>query len=174
MNRIPVRFIINISLFPFAFPYDIVSGQDTPALYVEERLGKTGADDHSKLKIHYEYGKHSDETENYPQAIIQFKNALRITQDLNNDQMIAQTANYLGNMFAVAGDFKNSNETYILKLKNAEKNGATGEIAKKSMNLAPTNYFTGNYDKAIPFGLFTLKTKETNTLQTITSIDTNL
>ncbi|RIJ49175.1 hypothetical protein D1614_06340 [Maribellus luteus] len=174
MNRIPVRFIINISLFPFFFPYDIVSGQDTPALYVEERLGKTGVDDRPKLKIHYEYGEHGDETENYPQAIIQFKNALRIAQYLDDNKLIAQTVNYLVNMFAVTGDFKNSNETYILKLKNAEKNGDTGEIAKKSMNLAPNNYFTGNYDKAILFGLFTLKTKETNTLQTITSIDTNL
>ncbi|MCE4563403.1 hypothetical protein INQ51_03680 [Maribellus sp. CM-23] len=142
MNRIPVRFIINISLFPFFFPYDIVSGQDTPALYFEERLGKTGADDHSKLKIHYEYGKHSDKTENYPQAIIQFKNTLRITQDLYNDQMITKTANYLANMFAVTGSFKSSNETNTLTLTSAEKNGNPGEIAKKGMNLATRNYFT--------------------------------
>ncbi len=168
MNRIPVSFTLIVNFLLFIFPFDIVSGQeDSTVLSFEERLEKIVADDHSKLKIHYEYGESLDETKRFPQAIIQFKNALRISQELNNNKMIAQTANYLANMFAVKGDFKNSDETYILALASAEKNGNPGEIAKKNMNLATNNYFTGNCNKAIPRGLPAMKTQETSTLQTI-------
>ena len=157
MNRIPVRFISNICLLFLIFPCDIVSGQNTTALYFEEII-KMEANHLSKLKLHYAYGEYLDETKNFPRAIVHFKNTLRFTQHLNNDEMIAQTVNYLVNMFAVTGDFKSSNKTYILALASAEKNGNPGEIAKKNMNLATNNYFTGNCNKAIPRGLPAMNT----------------
>ncbi len=140
---------------------DLLASRDSVQNVFKTRIVDAANDNVKRIEAHFEFGAYLDNEGETEASILQFETALRIAQSIENDQQIARIGNYLANMYAATGNFKASNETYIIALKSAEKMNNSGEIAKISMNLASNYNYTGEYEKAIEHGLYALKTKET-------------
>ena len=142
--------------------------KDSVLMILEQKISDAAGDSIKQIEAYFEYGEYLDESGDQEKSIKQFKTALRIAQNSNNNEKLATIGNYLANIYAANSDFNASNNTYLLALEAAEKTGNSGEVAKISMNLASNYNFTGDYEKATKYGLYALKIKETkNNLERI-------
>jgi len=166
-------FIASICMLPvlvqgtnlFGDPDEI---QDSINIVFKQKIADSKGDSLKQIEAYFDYGKYLGNAENPEKSIEQFRIALRIARNINNDSTVALIANYLANMYASIGDFIPSNSTYKIALEAAEKINSSGEIAKISMNLASNYNYTGDYEKAIKYGLYALEIKETkNNLERI-------
>lgn len=136
--------------------------QDSIQRVFDRKIAESKGDSCKQMDAYFEYGENLELSDNPEKSIEQFIIALRIARNSNNDAKVATIANYLANMHAGNCDINASNDVYIIGLNAAEKTGNSGEIAKISMNLASNYNYTGDYQKAIKYGLYALKIKETN------------
>ena len=143
-------------------PNIYISPPDSAEIIFNQEIFNTKDDSLKRIKACFKYGTYLDEKGDYENSIKQLKTALNIAEQTKSYSEIATIANYLGGIFAGIGNFKASNEIYLIALKNAEKINDYGDIAKISMNLASNYNHSGDYEKAIKYGLYALKTKETN------------
>lgn len=102
-----------------------------------------------------------DENGDSEASIVQLSIALRIAQNISDDEKISSITNYLAFVYWINGDFNASNKSYELGLKSAQRSHDSSSIAKISMNLGNNYNYLGAYDKAIEHALYALKIKET-------------
>ncbi len=141
---------------------DTFAAQDSVQATFETRISATDANSPEKLEAYLEYSEFLQQSGDSEASVIQLQNALHIAQNTNNNERIASVGNLLANTYAAMGNFKASNATYLLALNAAEASENSGDIAKISMNLAANFNFTGDYEKAAKYGLYSLKIKETD------------
>ena len=142
--------------------------QDSAHIAFNQKIATAEGDSIKQLEAYFEYGEYLNESGNQEKSIKQFKTAMRIAKNSNNNEKLATIGNYLANIYAANSNFNASNDTYLLALEAAEKTGNSGEIAKISMNLASNYNYTGDYEKATKYGLYALRIKETkNNLERI-------
>ncbi len=171
MSKILITHFIFASLLLFPSPAystnslyanETIAFQDSMPSDFDHKISGANGDTLQQIEAYYEHGRFLDETGNPEESIAAFSTALRLAQHINNNHKVASIANYLANMYAAAGNFEASNQAYLTALEGAKKIMDIGEMAKISMNLASNYNYIGDYEKAIQYGLFALKTKESN------------
>ena len=170
MNKHKFGILINVFIFLISFFVQsaenkpikgLIEMSDSIQIPFKKKITEANGDSLKLIEAHYEFGEYLNNESKLEASIEQFKIALRIAKNINDNAKVATVANYLANIYAGIGDFNASNNDYLIALEGAEKTNNSGEIAKISMNLASNYNYTGDYQKAIKYGLYALKTKET-------------
>lgn len=177
MDKFTTKYLIVIFLWLFSFfaqssaalhLKNSIDSPDSIQILLQKNIAASAGDSLKLIDAYFEFGEYFENENNIEASIEQFKIALRIAKNINDNAKVATVANHLANMYAFKGDFNASNDTYRIALESAEKTQNGGEIAKISMNLASNYNYTGEYEKAIKYGLYALKIKETtNNLERI-------
>ncbi|MCW3105341.1 MAG: hypothetical protein JWO09_3781 [Bacteroidetes bacterium] len=85
---------------------------------------------------------------NFPEALQNLLNALRIYNTLNNTAGIATTSNSIGNVYTEQQNYTEALKNYSLALKAYEKAGNKSGIASAYSNIGTILILQGNYTKA--------------------------
>jgi len=160
--------LFTLALFSLFSLYAQSAENDSIQHRFQNRIIHAAGDSLLLIEAYYDYGVSLAHEGKVESSVKEFEIALRIATNIGDHIQVASVGNHLANMYAMLGDFSASNHAYEIALEGAEKNGNSGEIAKISMNLASNYNYTGTYDRAIKYGLYALKIKEsTNNLERI-------
>ena len=114
----------------------------------------------ASAKENYNFGVILDENGDIKNAISHLEKALETGNNILNDSIIAEAANYLGGIYWVEGDCSNSTKYYELGLISAERCQNSKMICIIKMNLSGNFNSSGKTEKAIQFALEALEVKE--------------
>jgi tetratricopeptide (TPR) repeat protein len=113
-----------------------------------------------QLQVLDSLGQYHWQTASYSQALVHYRKALRLAEQIKDEKWISRVLNYLGVIYENKGDFDASLKYHFRALRKREKSNQKREIAISCVNIGITYSSAGQIEKGLEYYFKCLKINE--------------